>query len=440
MMSSPKRETKVSAGKAESVARSLMKRLRRSPDLAAQMGSDFNDQYSASPRKAILEKMREQPSPFRPEDPFPAQALFDFLTTQLEGVKDQQFDAHFREIVQVALKLSREDGLRIAAELTTAVLKTNQHAPRMRRVPRAASILTKAFDFLCKVEKPDRELLVAWTEAAQTQLSLAQSREISFSPDEASQLLETLSLLDRRVIPDSLLACVPSLIVLARVDGAAIFLTTKVGEPFSKALAGLTTAQGEDASSNSPCEPQGESLPPREQLNRSFNQIVSVFDTLNSENDNLRQRLSDQEEKVARQAELAKFKAEEHDRQLRITKAEHREEVERSNQRISELEYAETELKESVERLRADLQLTDHNARRGVEEQENESRRRLAEVLNSAIGSLRRDLERALRNSPDDEVIRNVGISFDSLQRRLLRETDHLDDTRLPKELLDPDT
>ncbi len=366
--------------------------------------------------------------------------MHEFLATQLEGVKEQQFDAHFREIVAVALELSREEGLRIAAELTTKVLKTNQHALRMNRVPRAASILTISFDFLCNVEKPDRELLQAWTEAAQTQLSLVQSRGLSFSPCEASRLLDVLSRVDRRVIPDSLLACVPSLIVLASVDGAARFLTTQVGEPFSKALAGLTTGRGEDAVSNSPNEHRGETLPPREQLNAAFNRIVFVFDKLSAHNDRLRQRLAEEEDRTVRQAELVKAEAEERDRQLRVAKAEHREEVDKSNERIRELERAETELAKSVERLRADLQLTDRNARQSLEEQKHENRRRLADVLNSALGSLRRDLERALRNNPGDEVVRNVGISFDSLQRRLLRETGHLDETRLPKELLDPNS
>ncbi len=437
-MSNPKRETKVSGVTAQDEANILLQILSREPDKATKVGVDLNERFSAAPRKEILSHVRSQLSRMRPA--VSSAAIHRFLKSQCDGVKDQNFYAHFQEILGVALELPDDDGVQVAAALTAELLRSNKSlSVPMKRIPKAASILARVFQRLCSSDQLERKHLQCWTESAQSQLSLAQSSSLPFTSEEATKLLDELSRIDRKILPDSLLACVPSLIALAQVEGAAQFLRTSIGQQFARAMSGLTERTIKDSESvKQEVSVDTEDAKPREQLSRAMDTILQVFDVAITRNERMEDRLKSQEREAANQLTRINTELQERIRDLQIARTEHRDEVEKYSERIRHLELAEKELAESIERLRADLQLSDHNSRQNVVEQENEKRRRLGEVLGAAMESLRRDLERAMRDFPDSEVIRNAGISFDSLHRRLLREASHMDETRLPKELLDP--
>lgn len=439
-MSTTARESKISMAVAEDEARSLLERLSRGQEDAAVLGSDLNDRYSAAPRKVILTSARKLLSEKRFD--IPPNVVGRFLMTQWTGVKDQQFDEQLREILAVALELPDERGLNVAADLVAEVLgETNRPPIRLTYVPQAPAVLTQVFLNFSGMVLPNRERFQRWTHAAQPHLNpaLRSSDRRSFNPQEASQILERLTSIAPEILSDELLAYVPNLIMLAGLAGAGSFLRTPRGQPFAGILAEFVEQKGTgtaDVGTDTVVNDDDTSLGDR--LSKMLTQVNDLFLQTIAGHECRELQIKEQvRESEARRAE-ALHESQQKERYLQGINRELASEADGLRAKIEETQAQYNRIAGLNDRLHADLRLVDENVRRQVTEQEDTIRRRMGEAINDALTMLRRDLERVLQKNPNDEGLRNVGIAFDSLHRKLLREARYLDDSRLPKELFDP--
>lgn len=439
-MSTTARESKIGMAAADDEARNLIERLSRGLEEAAFLGDALNSRYSATPRKFILASARKLLS--EKTTAIPATVLSQFLMTQWSGVKDQQFEEQTREILGMALELPDGHGLNVAADLMVRVLSESSRPPiRLSHVPQAPAVLTHVFLILSEAQSNNRERFVRWTHAAQPHLNpaLQSSERRSFNQQEASQILDRLASIVPEFLCDELLACVPGLIMLAGSAGAVAFLRTPKGQPFVGILAGMIESNDSDTVNLSRANATKDSdAPLGEQLSQALTKVNDLFLQTIAQHESREQQIREQVQKSeARIAEVS-HESKQKEQQLLGINHELTLEIAVLRTKIEEIQTQYNRVAGLNERLHADIRLVDENAKRDVSEQEDTIRRRIGETINDALSMLRRDLERLLRKNPSEEGIRNVGISFDSLHRKLLREARYLDETRLPRELFDP--
>lgn len=438
-MSANIRESKISASTADEEARELLRRLSSGGAEARSVGLELNDRYSLMPRRSILASFRSLLSDKRVV--VPPDALLGFLTSQLIGVKDPQLTGQLQETAAVALELPDGVGLSVAAEVFASVLGDLTRTPiRIAGIANAPSILTVVLTKLSETSHQARERVIRWTHVAQPLLNPIPRNNKSrpFNAEEASQILGQFSSLPSELLSDELYACVPSLLVLADREGAERFLNSGMGRSFVNAISRVVApaAVNEVDIDKQPkairCEKQ-----PYDRLSELLNEVEKTIKEMAANHHGQVNDLKEQL-KESRQ-ELDRFQEEARQSELEMRNAITDQQVRADTLQasIEERDAMHKQVMIANERLRADLGLIDANSRRDLCEQEELVRRRIGEAINDSVCVLRKDIERALEKHTNDESIQNIGISFDSLHRKLLREAKHLDSTRLPRKLVD---
>ncbi len=426
-MATAKKESKISQSRAVDEANTLIRGLRKEPRCGHQIGEKLCETYSSAPRKVILAELRNL---LGKDSRIPWDSLAEFLKTQTHGVKRGQLDAYMASILEVACAFEDGSDTRCCSDLIMLIVESDTRVPKIPPISKLPGGLTQSFETLVKRGSKIRPYMNRWSKLAQPSMNCIGAKAERFSPTESSRILRAVSEVEPAELPMNFLCNVPALILLADIESGAFF-ASKIGRPFVSLIGRLnqsarTDSQPEGGSGNIEVAPA-----PEDSLSSHLNAISELFRRAQSEHNEQKEGFVSKEIKLQNQIQNLQKEAEELHSKISLLKESHSTQLDAQQLQVKELAEQKAAMEQVAKKLDADLKLTDENAAKDLVEQESDLRVRIGRAIDGPVHSLVEDIQKALNSKPSNENIENIAISFDALHRKLIRETELRQKTRL---------
>jgi hypothetical protein len=470
MSSAGKAVSVITTAEAEQTAQEFLSRF-AAPAEAGALVEEFCQRYSWAARRDVLDKMAAELS--RRDVDLPAESWHRFLTFSAEGVKSHKVAEHLALVLKVALATSKEHGAALAGRLLFDQLQPppeghdlagylgleDGHLGVLDRLTGAAAVVTSALRQAKESGGLDQKFLARWQRALALVIGRsAATRGRCLSADQASEVLNLLGRLEPVALPDELLLFCPRLLALASHGITGQFLDTATGKVVRQLLPAAALPpepQPAPVPAVSPATPEGGPTPvPQAHAPPSASAaewevaLWKARDLIVAEFHRLGQGVAAQKELAATREKLGTTEEElrESGESLRRTEKE----LDRARDCLRELrtraEELESENQEKSQKLRAaeekvarwqdEVRRREDELRAGFADEE----RRQVESLRRMLSGTTRDLcgyvQDVLTVHRGDNLVRQMGVTFDQLHRDLLTVLQQPNEQRLPRELL----
>lgn len=427
------RESKISQTRAQEEAKTILTALKGESANGKSIGLQLCDKYSLAPRKTILSEL--QTILLANNSGVDGESLSAFLFTQTDGVQQNQFDQHISLILKIAAANANQGAAKSVADLILWIIASSAPLPRLSAIPGLSKGMRLAFAILTKQESAIKGALNRWSQLAQPLMNCLDPAEFRFSADEAAGVLNNIAKIQKSMLPSGLLACVPSLVLMAKTESAS-FLASPNGRQFLPLFSGMADQYGtqDNAIPNAPVEPVNRvvvSVSPEKRLAQLLKDIDGVFKEVQAAFSSHEEEMLDKEKSLGKQVKRLEQEIEIQKDDLRKLKIQYEHELATVKSELETRTNEKAEVEKAVKGLNADLRLTDENAARNLAEQKFEIRNQISRAIEGPLQTLARAIQAILDKNPTDQPVEDIAISFDAMHRKLIRELDLQGQTRV---------